>query len=328
MRRIIVSAPSGLTKWRLFLLCVYCFFWAGMVRKLPDIIYPETPCEAACRHDPRKVVLSAEASTARRLLADPSFVEISGPVSQRKSWSLCAWAAPALMTPYYNSVDESDTKHQSSLVLLDLLAELEARTGAVTVARSGAALGVYRDQRRTSCDSDLDVWIVVPDGKVEDTMDTLRSMSQARPDLYEWNNIQTFSRIYYDPRMMIGRIRYLPDRNKIDFEIVTESFVQDPLLDEAFLARCNVSMKRLFTHLCRCRFGNRTTLAAFSDMPPYLTAMYGHDFEMPILAHYDQRCTIQVHYPRAFFRWWPMRWIRSWFELHPAFDLVDPLDLA
>jgi hypothetical protein len=322
------SALRAVTPFRVLLLFLYILFWAGMVRKLPDKIFPETPCEAACRHDPRKVVLSGEAMVRRQLAADTTFVERSGPVSQKALWTLCHWAAPSAMTPFYNSADAHDPRHQSTTLLVDLLAELEAGTGAVAVVRSGAALGAYRDQRRTSCDSDLDVWIVVPHGQVQPTLAALTALVARRPALLGINNVQAFARVYYDPRMTIGRIWHIPDGNHIDFEIITEGFTQDPLLDAAYRRRCNISTQRLFASLCRCRYGNRTSMAAFSDMRPYLAAMYGADFELPILAHYDQRCTVQVHYPRAFLRSPPMRWLRSWLEMHPAFDLVDPLDMG
>jgi hypothetical protein len=302
-------------------------FWAGMLRKLPHTINQLTECEAKCRFDPQRVFRAGYASTARRLLEDPRFVEVSGPADQRASWTLCRWAQPDLMTPYINDADEADPMYQSTATLLDMLDELALERGTVTVARSGVALGVYRDQRRLSCDSDLDLWIIAKDGDLHNVYEALRRIVPKYGTNYSLADLERFSSIYYDSRMALGRIEHAPDGNKIDFELMTEGFALNSVLDSAYMERCGVSVRKLFSKLCWSRHGGRTrSVAAFSDMTTYLTSMYGPDFDKPAVGHYDQRCTIQVHTPKEILRWWPFRLLRWWLELQPAIDLDDPLD--
>ena len=312
---------------KLLLVGAFVLFWAGMLRKLPDRIEEMTECEAACRHDPNKVFMTGYTIVNRRHLEDPNFVEVSGPFSERHQWTLCKWAQVKMMTPYYNAVDASDPKHESTQRLLDILDEVSAEAGAVVVGRNGVALGIYRDQRRTSCDADLDVWIIAKDGELLKVYDALRRIVPKYGKNFTFVDREGFSGWYYDPRMMIGRIEHPADGNKVDFELLSDSFTKDPDLDKTFVDRCGVSVRSLFSNMCWGRHENRTSsIASFSDLRSYLTVMYGPLFEQPILAHYDQKCSIQVHTPRALLRWWPFRLIRGWLELQPAVDLIDPLD--
>jgi hypothetical protein len=333
--RLPAQPSSSSTLCRIQWLCLllaaslgYAVFWAGLIRKLPHPINPLTACEAQSRFDPSKIFLAGYTSTARRLAADSSFVEVSGPLAAKADWTLCKWAHVDKMTPFYNQADAQDPMHRSTSTMLDMLDALSAEVGTVTVARSGVALGVYRDQRRLTCDSDLDLWLVAKDEDLHAVYEALRRIvPKYGGGNYTLADLETFSSIYYDRRMALGRIEHAVDGNKVDFELVTAGFTQDPTLNQAYLDRCGVSVAGLFGKLCWSRHGGRTTsVAAFSDMPTYLAAMYGPGYGSPVLGHYAQRCTIQVHTPRDFLRWWPLRLLRGWLELQPAIDLVDPLD--
>ncbi len=215
--------------------------------------------------------------------------------------------------------------------MVQIFAEFERQHGVVPVARGGTLLGSFRDQRMPSCDGDMDLWLLVPPSlgreravdALRRVVDTHRVTTGVNVTFSSWALLRW---LYYDSRFGPARVvLHYPDGSyfKADVDFVETTLLEDAELRDEYAVRCKVPFTQWLTRLCRCRYYGTASLACVADAEDLLSASYGKDFLTPSVGWYSEFCIFQMHFPNTILRSRPLKALRTWLQLRPAFDIDD-----